>query len=197
MSKSAEPTEPAESKKDASSYSDSELLELFQNGSNPNFAFNLIVKQYQEKIYFHVRRMIVDHDDTNDVVQNTFIKAWKGLDKFRHDAKLYTWLYRIATNESITFIKKKKLGTMLSFQNYGSVLENKLVSSQDIDADKLLLTLKKAILSLPERQQLVFNMRYYDELTYEEISEITGVTVGGLKASYHIAAKKVEKIIWL
>ena len=181
--------------RDAASNTDAELLELFKNGSNPNYAFNLIVKEYQERIYFHVRRMVVDHDDTNDVVQNTFIKAWKGLAKFRHDAKLYTWLYRIATNESITFLKKKKVGTMLSFQKHGSVLEEKLESSQDIDSDKLLLTLKKAILGLPERQQLVFNMRYYDELTYEEISQITGVTVGGLKASYHIAAKKIENLI--
>ncbi len=176
-------------------YSDSELLEQFRNGDNPNFAFNLLVHKYQKKVYYHIRRIVIDHDDANDVVQNTFIKAWKGLANFREDAQLFTWLYRIATNEALTFLKKKRTAFFIPFVNVERQLSDKLEHDPLIKADELLLKLQKAILSLPEKQRIVFNMKYYDELKYEEMSAILGTSVGALKASYHHAVKKVEKYI--
>ena len=172
-------------------YSDSEIIEIFRSGENPNYAFNLLVKKYQERVYMHVRRMVIDHDDANDVVQNTFIKAWKGLDNFREDAKVFTWLYRIATNESLNFLKKKKLRSVLSLSSLKTELTDSYNSSPHISEDQIVQKLQRAILTLPDRQRLVFNMRYYDEMKYEEIAEVTGVTIGALKASYHIAARKV------
>jgi RNA polymerase sigma-70 factor (ECF subfamily) len=178
---------------DMHGYSDSEILELFKSGDNPNYAFNLLVKKYRERVYLHIRRMVVDHDDADDVVQNTFIKAWKGLGNFREDAKVFTWLYRIATNESLNFLKKKKARAILSLGSLKNELTDRYDSSPHISEDRIVQKLQRAILKLPDRQRLVFNMRYYDEMKYEEIAEITGVTVGALKASYHIAAKKIEE----
>ncbi|MDQ3052233.1 MAG: sigma-70 family RNA polymerase sigma factor [Bacteroidota bacterium] len=176
-------------------YSDSELLHQFRNGDNPNFAFNLLVRKYQKKVYYHIRRIVIDHDDANDVVQNTFIKAWKGLSNFREDSQFFTWLYRIATNESLTFLKKKRTAFFIPVINIERQLADKLDHDPLIKADELLLKLQKAILSLPEKQRIVFNMKYYDELKYEEMSAILGTSVGALKASYHHAVKKVEKYI--
>lgn len=174
-------------------YSDVELLEQFRNGDNPNYAFNLLVKKYQQKVYYHVRRIIIDHDDTNDVVQNTFIKAWKGLSNFREDAQLFTWLYRIATNEALTFLKKKRTAFFLPIVNVERHLSEKVESDPAMSGDAIELKLQKAILTLPEKQRIVFNLRYYDEMKYEEMSEVLGTSVGALKASYHIAAQKIEK----
>lgn len=174
-------------------FSDGELLEQFRNGTNPNYAFNLLVKKYQQKVYYHVRRIIIDHDDTNDVVQNTFIKAWKGLPNFREDAQLFTWLYRIATNESLTFLKKKRTAFFLPIVNVERHLSEKVESDPAMSGDAIELKLQKAILTLPEKQRIVFNLRYYDEMKYEEMSEVLGTSVGALKASYHIAAQKIEK----
>ena len=176
-------------------YTDSELLEQFRNGANPNFAFNLLVKKYQQKVYYHIRRMVIDHDDANDVTQNTFIKAWKGLSNFREDAKLFTWLYRIATNEALSFLRKKRTVLMVPIVNVERQLADKLMHDPLIKADQLQMRLQKAILSLPEKQRLVFNMKYYDEMKYEEMSAILGTSVGALKASYHHAVKKIEKYI--
>jgi RNA polymerase sigma factor (sigma-70 family) len=174
-------------------YTDAELLELFREPASRNHAFNLLVKRYQQKVYYHIRRIVIDHDDANDVVQNTFIKAWKGLDNFREDSQLFTWLYRIATNESLTFLKKKKTRFFLPIINIERQLTSSLEADHYINHDQLLIKLQKAILTLPERQRLVFNMRYYDEMKYEEISQVLNVTVGALKASYHLAMKKIEK----
>ncbi|MBL7913412.1 MAG: ECF RNA polymerase sigma-E factor [Bacteroidetes bacterium ADurb.Bin397] len=174
-------------------YSDGELLEQFRNGDNPNYAFNLLVRKYQQKVYYHVRRIIIDHDDTNDVVQNTFIKAWKGLSNFREDAQLFTWLYRIATNEALTFLKKKRTAFFLPIVNVERHLSEKVESDPAMSGDAIELKLQKAILTLPEKQRIVFNLRYYDEMKYEEMSEVLGTSVGALKASYHIAAQKIEK----
>ncbi len=176
-------------------YSDSELLELFRNSDNPDFAFNMLMRKYQQKIYYHIRRIVIDHDDANDVVQNTFIKAWKGLEGFREDSQFFTWLYRIATNESLTFLKKKRSKFLIPLVNVERQLSEKLQYDPLINADDLLLKLQKAILSLPEKQRLVFNMKYYDELKYEDMSAILGTSVGALKASYHHAVKKIEKYI--
>jgi|SRR5688572_23756745 len=176
-------------------YSDSELLQLFRNGDNPNFAFNLLVKKYQQKIYYHVRRIVINHDDANDVVQNTFIKAWKGLANFREDSQFFTWLYRIATNESLTFLKKKRTTFFIPLVNVERQLSDQLSLDPLMTADALQLKFQKAILTLPEKQRLVFNMKYFDDLKYEEMSEILGTSVGALKASYHHAVKKIEKYI--
>ncbi len=176
-------------------YTDKELLEIFRDESRRHYAFNLIVRKYQQKVYYHIRRMVIDHDDTNDVAQNTFVKAWKGLDNFREDSQLFTWLYRIATNEALTFIKRKKNRFMLPLNDVEKELTDSLISGKNIDVNKLELKLQKAILSLPPQQQAVFNMRYYDEIKYEDMAEITGVSVGALKATYHHAVKKIEKFI--
>lgn len=176
-------------------YTDKELLEIFRDESRRHYAFNLIVRKYQQKVYYHIRRMVIDHDDTNDVAQNTFVKAWKGLDNFREDSQLFTWLYRIATNEALTFIKRKKNRFMLPLNDVEKELTDSLTSGKNIDVNKLELKLQKAILSLPPQQQAVFNMRYYDEIKYEDMAEITGVSVGALKATYHHAVKKIEKFI--
>ena len=176
-------------------FTDLELLERFSDESSRNYAFNLIVRKYQQKVYYHVRRIVIDHDDANDVVQNTFIKAFQGLDNFRADAQLFTWLYRIATNESLNFLKKKRTAFFIPIVNVEKQLSESLEEDPLISADQLKLKLQKAILTLPERQRVVFNMRYYDELKYEEIAEILQVSVGALKASYHHAMKKIEKYI--
>jgi RNA polymerase sigma factor (sigma-70 family) len=176
-------------------FTDLELLERFSDESSRNYAFNLIVRKYQQKVYYHVRRIVIDHDDANDVVQNTFIKAFQGLDNFRADAQLFTWLYRIATNESLNFLKKKRTAFFIPIVNVEKQLSESLEEDPLISADQLQLKLQKAILTLPERQRVVFNMRYYDELKYEQIAEILQVSVGALKASYHHAMKKIEKYI--
>ncbi len=172
---------------------DSEILQKFAVESTRNEAFNQLLKKYQQKIYWHIRRMVIDHDDTDDLVQEVFIKVWKSLSNFRSDSQLYTWLYRIASNESITFLNRKKQRNNISLdETAGYDLAETLADSPYFDGDKAQMKLQKALLTLPEKQRLVFNMKYYDDLKYEEISEILGTTVGGLKASFHIAVKKIE-----
>jgi RNA polymerase sigma factor (sigma-70 family) len=176
-------------------YTDSELLELFRSGTNRDYAFNMLMKKYQQRVYHHIRRLVIDHDDANDVVQNTFIKAWKGLDNFREDSQFFTWIYRIATNESFTFLKKKRSVLFIPILNIEQQLSDQMASDPLVSGDALQLKLQQAILTLPPKQRVVFNMRYYDEIKYEEMSEILGTSVGALKASYHHAVKKIEKYI--
>ncbi|MES2874429.1 MAG: sigma-70 family RNA polymerase sigma factor [Bacteroidota bacterium] len=172
---------------------DSEILDKFSVESSRNEAFNLLLNKYQQKVYWHIRRLVIDHDDTDDIVQEVFIKVWKSLGNFRNDSQLFTWLYRIATNESITFLNRKKQRNNISLdESAGYDLAQTLADSPYFDGDKAQMKLQKALLTLPEKQRLVFNMKYYDDLKYEEISEILGTTVGGLKASFHIAVKKIE-----
>lgn len=171
---------------------DQELLAKFSNPESRNYAFNLLVRKYQERVYWHIRKMVVDHDDANDLTQEVFVKVWKSLAKFRKDSQLFTWIYRIATNECLNFLKKKKKRFFLPIHDVSAELSQKLDNSSHISGDEIQLKLQKALLQLPEKQRLVFNMRYYDELTYQQISEILGTSVGGLKASYHLAAKKIE-----
>ena len=168
------------------------ILEEFKVEATKERAFNKLVRKYQERLYWHVRRMVVGHEDANDVMQNVFIKVWKNLDRFRAEANLYTWLYRIATNESLTHIDKAKRRQSLSLSDDESPLANTLQAQQGFDASKLEWRLQQAIASLPDKQRLVFNLRYYDEMPYEEMSDVTGTSVGALKASYHHAVKKVE-----
>jgi len=171
---------------------DSEILEKFSNDKTRNEAFNLLLSKYQQKIYWHIRRLVIDHDDADDLVQDVFIKVWKNLEKFRSDSQLYTWIYRIATNESITFLNKKKQRNNIPLDEVSGELNETLVASDYFNGDKIQMKLQKAMLTLPEKQRLIFNMKYFDELKYEEISDITGTSVGALKASFHIAVKKIE-----
>jgi RNA polymerase sigma factor (sigma-70 family) len=171
---------------------DEEILEKFAVERTRNESFNLLISKYQEKIYWHVRRLVIDHDDADDLVQEVFIKVWKNLAKFRSDSKLYTWIYRIATNECITFLNKKKQRNQTPLDEVVEELAESLVASSYFNGDKIQLKLQQALLTLPEKQRLIFNMKYYDDLKYDEISEILGTSVGALKASFHIAVKKIE-----
>jgi RNA polymerase sigma factor (sigma-70 family) len=171
---------------------DEEILEKFAVERTRNESFNLLISKYQEKIYWHVRRLVIDHDDADDLVQEVFIKVWKNLAKFRSDSKLYTWIYRIATNECITFLNKKKQRNQTPLDEVVEELTESLVASSYFNGDKIQLKLQQALLTLPEKQRLIFNMKYYDDLKYDEISEILGTSVGALKASFHIAVKKIE-----
>ncbi|HKL08003.1 MAG TPA: RNA polymerase sigma factor [Bacteroidales bacterium] len=175
-----------------SDYSDKELLTLFKNKEKRNYAFNLIVRKYQEKLYWHIRKIVISHDDADDILQNTFIKIWKGLDGFREDSKLYTWLYRIATNESLTFLKQKKTKYLLPIVDYENQLKETLQSDEHFNGTEIQLKLHKAILKLPEKQRVVFNMKYFEEMKYDDMAEILKTSVGALKASYHHAVKKIE-----
>jgi RNA polymerase sigma factor (sigma-70 family) len=174
---------------------DRELLLQFRQTATKERAFTGILKKYQEKLYWHVRRMVVDHDDANDVLQNMFIKVWKGLENFREDSQLYTWLYRIATNESLSFLEQQKKRSTVSLGDVEEGLSNKVKADTNFDANKLEWKLQLAIQQLPERQRLVFNLRYFDELPYNEMSRILDTSEGALKASYHHAAKKIEEFI--
>ena len=176
-------------------YSDIELVELFRDADKKHYAFNLLVRKYQEKIYYFVRRIVIDHDDTDDVVQNIFIKVWNNLDSFREDSKLFTWLYRIAVNESLSFLKSKQLRSYLSLTSPEATLVKALQDDNYFDGTEIQRRLTQAIIKLPEKQQLVFNLRYYDGMSYDEISEIVGTSVGALKASYHFAVKKIEESV--
>ena len=171
---------------------DKELVRLLQKGTDQG-AFRALVEKYQERLYWHIRRLVGAHEDANDVVQNTFIKVFRSIKNFKGHSSLYTWLYRIATNEALTFIKQQKRKQATSLSDVETGLENKLKADHYFDGDEVQLKLKIAISRLPEKQQLVFNLRYYDELSYKEISKILGTSVGGLKASYHHAAKKIEQ----
>jgi RNA polymerase sigma-70 factor (ECF subfamily) len=173
-------------------HTDTELLAMFRS-DNSSYAFNLLVRKYQKKIYAHVRRIVIDHDDANDVVQNIFIKVWKGLEKFNEDSELYTWIYRISVNESLTFLKKKRTKFFIPIHNIEKEMSSKLDTDTSFTGDEIERKLQKALLTLPEKQRVVFNLRYYDEMPYEEMSKVLGTSVGALKASYHIAAKKVEE----
>ena len=174
---------------------DKDLLKRFRDSSSRNMAFNELVNHYQERLYWHIRRIVIDHDDADDVLQNTFIKAFKNLDKFREDSQLFTWLYRIATNESLTFLKKKKKNVFVSMDEVSHQLSSTLESAPELSGDAIQLKLQRAILTLPAKQRLVFNMKYFDEMKYEEIAQVTGTSVGALKASYHHAVKKIEAYV--
>ena len=175
--------------------SDAELLSEFKTEATKERAYTAIIKKYQEKLYWHIRRMVVDHDDANDVLQNVFIRVWKGLANFREDSQLYTWLYRIATNESLTFIEQQKKRTSVSLSDVESGLSNKIKADEGFDGKKLEWKLQLAIQQLPEKQRAVFNLRYYDEMPYAEMSQVLETSEGSLKASYHHAVKKIEDYI--
>ncbi|HLT08560.1 MAG TPA: RNA polymerase sigma factor [Cyclobacteriaceae bacterium] len=175
--------------------SDTELLELIRNPATKEQGFRVLMENYQTRVYGIIRKMVIIHEDADDVLQNTFIKAFKNIDKFKGDATLFTWLYRIATNESLNFLEKKKRHFFIPLEDHQQVMEEYLDHSPYIAGDDIEKALQKIILSLPEKQRLVFNLKYYEDLSYEEISQITGTSIGSLKASYHHAAKKIESAI--
>jgi len=174
---------------------DKELLEQFKQPLQKERAFTALIKKYQERLYWHIRRMVITHEDANDVLQNVFVKVWKALENFREDSQLYTWLYRIATNECLTFLEQSKRHSSVSMDDEVSGLTEKIKADEGFDINKLEWKLQLAIQKLPEKQRMVFNLRYYDEMPYEEMSRVLETSEGALKASYHHAAKKIEEFI--
>ncbi len=174
---------------------DKELLEKFRHEDTRNYAFNLLVREYQKRLYWHIRKILIDHDDTNDVLQNVFVKVWRNLEGFKGEAQLYTWLYRIATNESITFLNQKKKRAGVPLDEASAFLGSSLQSDNYFKGDEIQAKLQKAILTLPDKQRIVFNMKYFDNIKYEEMSKILETSVGALKASYHHAVKKIESYL--
>ena len=171
---------------------DKNIIDLQKSG-NYELAFNAIVNCYSERLYWHVHRFVCSHDDTDDLLQDIFIKIWAALPSFRGDAQLFTWIYRIATNEVINYLRKQRLKALVSMENEYSVLERKIDDDAYFNGDALQRELHKAIHRLPQKQRLVFSMRYFDEMKYEDIAEITGTSVGALKASYHHAYNKIRE----
>jgi len=160
-----------------------------------NKGFRLVVEKYSSKLYWHIRRLVILHEDADDALQNTFINAWKSIGNFRSESSLYTWLYTIATNEALALINKRKRNAAVSIDDLGAYFENSHEGSTWFDGDEAQIKLQNAILQLPEKQRIVFNLKYFDEMTYEEMSKVLGTSEGALKASYHHAVKKIEKII--
>ncbi|MBL7841053.1 MAG: RNA polymerase sigma factor [Cyclobacteriaceae bacterium] len=174
---------------------DKELLAKIKNPDTRNYGFNMLVRTYQQRVYWHVRKMVIDHDDADDLTQEVFIKIHRYIDTFREDSQLFTWIYRIATNECLTFLDKKKRRFFLPIGDVEGELNSKLDSSSHVSGDEIQKKLQKALLKLPDKQRIVFNMKYFEDLQYEQIAEITGTSVGALKASYHHAVKKIEEYL--
>jgi len=168
------------------------LIENLKQKDTQASAFEVLINTYKERLYWHIRRIVLDHDDTDDVLQNTFIKVFRNIDKFKGASKLYSWMYRIATNEALSFLKAKSKKLGVSNDELQERLANNLQADVYFEGDEIQLKLQKAIALLPEKQKLVFNMKYFEELKYKEISEILGTSEGSLKTSYHLAVKKIE-----
>ena len=176
-------------------FSEDEIVEKLRDPKTIREAFTKVVEAYSEKLYWLIRKMVLSHDDANDILQNTFLKAWSNLDNFRGDAKLFTWIYKIAVNESITFLNRQRSMNNISLDDADVFMLEKLTGDEYFDGDAVQLKLEEAILRLPEKQRIVFLMKYKDEMKYEDMSEILGTSVGALKASYHHAVKKIETFL--
>ena len=170
---------------------DKEILDLYGSGHRER-AFKEIVDSYSERLYWHVRRFLCSHEDTDDLLQEIFLKIWSALPSFRAESQLYTWIYRIATNETLNFLNKQKVRAALQFESLSTRLVDKIDEDPWFDGDQLQRNLMKAVQKLPEKQKLVFTMRWFEDLSYEDISEILGTSVGALKASYHFAVEKIK-----
>lgn len=170
---------------------DKEILDLYKSGRR-EAAFKEIVESYSERLYWHVRRFLCSHEDTDDLLQEIFVKVWNSLPNFRGESQLYTWLYRVATNESLNFLQKMKIRSALQFESISSRMEDRIDEDAHLDGDRLQRDLMKAVQRLPAKQRTVFIMRWFDEMSYEDISEILGTSVGALKASYHFASEKIR-----
>ena len=171
------------------------LVKELQKAHTKEKAFKKLITEYKERLYWHIRKIVISHDDADDVLQNTFIKVFKGIDNFKQDSKLYSWMYRIATNESITFINKRARERNIDITEMKQEMVSNLQSDVWFSGNDIQIILQEAVARLPKKQQLVFNMKYFDHLKYQEISEILGTSVGGLKASYFQAVKKIENYI--
>ena len=171
---------------------DKEIIDLYLSGKQES-AFNQIVNTYTERLYWHIRRFLCSHEDTNDLLQDIFIKVWAALPSFRRDAQLYTWVYRIATNEVLNYLRRQKIRAMISLDSATGILAKKIDEDPYFNGDKMQRELHKAMLKLPEKQRIVFSLRYFDEMKYEDMSQITGTSTGSLKATYHIAYNKIRK----
>ena len=174
---------------------ESEFIKSLINPKTQNVAFQKLVQQFQKPLYYHIRNIVLNHDDADDVLQNTFIKVFQNIDKFKGESKLFSWIYRIATNESLTFLSTKAKKNNTTSQELQSKIIDNLEADVFFDGNEIQIKLQKAIAMLPEKQQLIFKMKYFNELKYEEISDVLGTSVGALKASYHIASKKIEHFL--
>lgn len=171
---------------------DQQLIASFKNERTKEVAFTSLVKKYQERLYWHIRKMVVSHDDTHDILQNVFVKVWKKLGEFRQESALFTWLYRIATNETLTWIEQEKRRSSIALPADTEIFAERIAAQKDFDPSKIEWKLQQAVASLPDKQRLVFNMRYFDEMPYDRMSEVLDTSTGALKASYHHAVKKIE-----
>lgn len=176
-------------------HADIDLLHRFRVPATREAAFTDLIKKYQERLYWHIRRMVVSHEDANDLLQNVLIRVWNALEKFREESQLYTWLYRIATNECLSFLEQQKKKVTLALSDDENGMEQQLKADTHFDANQLEWKLQLAIQQLPEKQRLVFSLRYFDEMPYEEMSKVLDTSEGALKASYHHAAKKIERFL--
>ena len=174
-----------------------ELVISLKSKNESERAFRVLVNLYKERLYWHIRKIVLNHEDTDDILQNTFIKIYKNIHKFEEKSKLYTWMYRIATNESITFLNKKAKKKKITIEEVKDQLIENLESDIYFEGNQIQILFQKAINTLPQKQQLVFNMKYFEDHTYENLSEILETSVGGLKSSYHIAVKKITAYIKL
>ena len=175
---------------------DQEILKKFRTLKTRSEAFNTLLAKYQQRVYWHVRKLVIIHEDADDLVQEVFIKVYKNLENFREASQLFTWIYRIATNECLGFLKKKKKRLALSLNDVSHELMGQ-TSAVPISGDEIQLKLQQALLKLPDKQRAVFNMKYFEDMKYDEISKITGTSVGALKASYHLAVKKIEGLLYV
>ena len=171
--------------------SDEEIIKTYHEGHHEQ-AFNEIVKLYSERLYWHVRSLVCNHEDTDDLLQEIFVKVWAALPSYRGEAQLYTWMYRIATNETLNFLHKQKIRATLSLESLSAAMEKKIDDDVYFNGNEAQRVLSKAIQRLPQKQKLVFVMRYYEDMKYEDISSVLGISVGSLKASYHIAYEKIK-----
>jgi RNA polymerase sigma-70 factor, ECF subfamily len=176
-------------------WDDSEIIKGFKVQAKQEIAFNQLVQKYQERLYWQIRKIVLDHDDADDVLQNTMIKVWRSLASFRSESELYTWLYRIATNEALSFLKQKKKKSFAPWVDVEDQMFENLEADPWFEGNEIQLKLQKAILKLPDKQRIVFNMKYFDDVKYEDMSKILGTSVGALKASYHHAVKKIESML--
>lgn len=167
-------------------------MDLLRSGNTFERGFRALMAQYRERLYWHIRRLVLHHEDADDVLQNTFIKVYRGILQFEGKSKLYTWLYRIATNEAISYLQSKARHATASLDDTTNLLSNRLQADTWFDGDAVQIRLQKAITQLPDKQRIVFNLRYYEEMPYEEMSGILDTSVGALKASFHHAVKKIE-----
>jgi RNA polymerase sigma factor (sigma-70 family) len=172
---------------------DKDIIQLLK--TDVNKGFRLVVEKYSKKLYWHIRRLVILHEDADDALQNTYINAWKNIGEFRNESALYTWLYAIATNEALAIINRRKRNTSVSLNDIGSYLANSIEGSAWFDGDEAQVKLSNAILKLPDKQRIVFNLKYFDEMTYEDMSKVLKTSEGALKASYHHAVKKIENFL--